>query len=212
MNAIITEMEQTLRHNYPSGFGAVFIGEAQDGDLTLEEFKDNIQAMDIAPPESFYAYYDWLLRVQFPSDDVSDKTELGYDDEHYTPSLDNILSTTREWREIQKKQPDREWKSGFLAIASWNSCYQLVIDTHGDVAPKGSLLVWDFKGGGEYEVVYQSFESYVKTKLELLKAMLYFPPSPSDDEAYEDFMYGATREKINKLIADLNGEPQIVPF
>jgi len=209
---IISEIEQTLRQEYPSGFGAVFIGSVQEDNLSFEVLKKEIQSLNITPPESFYTFYEWLCSVEFPFEDVYEQTELNFDEENFILSLDEIISSTRSWLEIQKKQPHREWKSGFLAIASWNSCYQLVIDTKGEVASEGNMLVWDFKGGKYYKVIYQSFDLYLKTKLELLKAKLYFPPSPSDEEAYEDFMYGETRDKINKIIADLNGEPQVISF
>jgi hypothetical protein len=211
MNAVISEIEQTLRNNYPSGFGAVFIGAAKKSNIGLDAFKKEI---GLELPDVFYEYYEWLSTAKFDDNDVSDQTRLGDDDsEHYTPSLGSILSSTRDWRDIQEGQPDREWKSGFAAIASWNSCYQLAIDTTGEVAPKGGLLYWDFKGGDEYNVVYENFDMFLKTKLELLKAKLYFPPPSSDDEAYDDFMYGDVRGKIDDLVQKLNGATQqSVPF
>ncbi len=214
MNAIISEIEQTLRSHYPSGFGAVFIGDAQRSDITLNEFREELLKMGLELPDAFYEYYNWLMTVEFDDDDVSDQTQLGYDDsEHYTPSLSDVLSSIRDWRDIQEDQPDREWKSGFAAIVSWNSCYQLVIDTKGEVAPAGGLLYWDFKGGDKYEVVYQNFEMFLKTKLELLKQKLYFPPPSSDDAACDDFMYGETREKIEAVVRKLNCAAQKeIPF
>lgn len=199
LRPVIEEIDQTLRTQYPAGFGAVFVGGAKHGALTVEHFK---KAIGLELPEIFYQYHKWLMTTDFDDADVSEQTELGYDEANYAMSLQAILRTTEEWQRLQADDPSREWKSGFVEIASWNSCYVMVIDTEGEIGEQGNVLYWDFKGGSTYYIIYQNFEMLLRTKLELLKENLYFPPA--SDDAREDFYDGETRRKIEEIERRLN--------
>ncbi|KOY87581.1 hypothetical protein AD998_16855 [bacterium 336/3] len=201
MNTIIQEIENILRNNYPNGYANAFVCEGFEKTVSLEEFKDKL---GLPLPDLFCEYYQWLQSVEFPKEDVSNLVGLSNFDEEYISSLSELLDRIEDWQDIQKKQPQREWKNGFVEIASWDSCYVKVIDTLGEVANSGSILYWDFKGGGGYAVIHENFEMYLKTILERLKQGIYFPPSYADDEGVDDFSYGETRDKINNLVKELN--------
>jgi len=203
MNSTILEIENVLKNNYPEGYAYTFLCRGVDKTLSMAEFKEKIK---LPVPELFYQYYEWLQNVNFPQKDISDLVGLSHFDEEYISSLFTLLDGTETWQEIQRKQPNREWKQGFVEIASWDSCCVKVIDTLGEVAGVGSILYWDFKGGGTYHVIHNNFEMYLKTILERLKQNLYFPPSYKDDEAVDDFSYGETRDKIQALVKTLNKE------
>ena len=158
-NPIIQEIEMVLRTQYPDGFGYKFIGNnalphVRNG-LSIKEFKEQI---NIELPEIFYEFYEWLLDVKFPEKDVSKETYMDYH-QHQISTLQNILDDTKLWQGIQAKDPKREWKPGFVALLSYDSAYQMVIDTCGEInGQKGCIAYWDFKGGSWYYVDYLNFE------------------------------------------------------
>ena len=201
MSLVIKEIENVLRNNYPEGYGHAFVCTGADKTLSIAEFKEKIS---LPVPELFYQYYEWLQTVSFPQKDVSSLVSLSHFDEEYISSLSKLLDSTKNWQDIQKKEPTREWKSGFVKIASWNSCYVKVIDTLGEVAKAGSILYWDFKGGSSYRVIHEDFEMYLKTILERLKQNLYFPPSDENEEARDEFFEGEIRDTIEDLVKNLN--------
>jgi len=183
--------------------------------LSIKEFKEQI---NIELPEIFYEFYEWLLDVKFPEKDVSKETYMDYH-QHQISTLQNILDDTKLWQGIQAKDPKREWKPGFVALLSYDSAYQMVIDTCGEInGQKGCIAYWDFKGGSWYYVDYLNFEHYLKTKLELLKQNLYFPPSLNDENidensyTYDEFVYGEPSQKINNIIEQINGKQAFVEF
>lgn len=105
----------------------------------------------------------------------------------------------------KKEQPDREWRDGFVAWNCWNSAYQMAIDTKGIInGTPGCLAYWDFKGGSHFIVKYKNFEYLLLTILELIKRKLYFPSY--NDEKFEDFNCGRTRELIDFFITKINGK------
>jgi hypothetical protein len=218
-NKTILEIEQVLKTQYPEGFGYKFLGknanEYTRKGLSIQNFKAKI---DLELPDSFYEFYEWLLKVEFPEKNVDKKTYLDYH-QNQIFTLQNILDDTKMWQEIQAKNPKREWKSGFVALLSYDDAYQIVIDTKGEICgQKGALAYWDFKGGGCYYVNYTCFESFLKTKLELLNHDLYFPPSLDGDEddedslTYDDYKYGEPADEIETIIEIVNGKQKIVNF
>jgi hypothetical protein len=201
MNNLLKNIETCLKEDYTPAFYRRYIGSAQVDELSLDDFKTQI---GLTLPASFYEYYEWLLQLPKPEGkpiSIFDKDEI----EHFACSLKTILRDTKKWQEIQQKQPKREWKAGFVALNSWNDCYQLVIDTLGEVGKAGCVLYWDFKGGGQYIIKYDSFEKFLETKLALLQAQLYFPPdSETDEEAYDSFMYGEVQDQIKEIEDEVN--------
>jgi hypothetical protein len=201
MNNIIVEIENILQNQYPAGFGALFVAGIKKHIISIEDFKKEIQ---LSLPNIFYEFYEWANQVQFTKTDISDKVQLDYDDENYLPSLKSILQETQEWQAIQAQQPDREWKGGFVAIGGWNSAYVQVIDTLGEIGKAGCVLYWDYKGGSTYHIIHQDYEAFLKTKLALLKANLYFTPHWKLEEEFEDFMEGEKREQIEAIKQKIN--------
>jgi hypothetical protein len=221
-NKTILEIEQVLNAQYPKGFGYKFLGknanEYTRKGLSLKDFKEKI---DLELPDSFYNFYEWLLNVEFPEKNVDKEMYLDYH-QNQIFTLQNILDDTKMWQDIQAKNPKHEWKPGFVALLSYNSAYQIVIDTKGEINNiPGCIACWDFKGGSNYNIDYLDFDDFLKTKLELLKKNLYFPPAletnDMDDEngeliTYDDFMYGQTSNEIKAVIEKINGRQTIVNF
>jgi hypothetical protein len=218
-NPIIQEIETIIRNKYPEGFAYKFLGKNANQftrkGLSIDDFKKQI---GLELPDSFYQFYEWLLNVEFPEKNVSKQTYMDYH-QHQISTLQTILDDTKFWQQIQAKDPKREWKKGFVAILSYNSAYQMVIDTLGEInGQKGCIAYWDFKGGSWYYVDYIDFDHFLKTKLELLKQNLYFPPSLNEEDlnedayTYDDFIYGEPSEKIKKIAEQINGKQVVVSF
>jgi hypothetical protein len=177
-NPIIQEIETVLRTVCPEGFAYKFLGKNANSyirkSLSTDDFKNQI---GLELPDSFYQFYEWLLNVEFTEKDVSNQTYMDYH-QHQISTLQSILEDTKYWQQILAKDPKREWKPGFVALLSYNSAYQMVIDSKGEInGQKCCIAYWDFKGGSWYYIDYLSFDNFLKTKLELLKQNLYFPPS-----------------------------------
>jgi len=218
-NPIIQEIEMVLTTQYPEGFAYKFLGKNANTyirkSMSVDDFKKQI---GLELPESFYQFYEWLLNIEFSEKDISNQTYMDYH-QHQIITLQSILEDTKYWQEIQAKDPKREWKTGFVALLSYNSAYQMIIDTLGEInGQKGCIAFWDFKGGSSYYVDYIDFDHYLKSKLELLKQNLYFPPSLNDDNidedeyTYDDFVYGEPSQKINSIIEQMNGKQVVVKF
>jgi predicted DNA-binding WGR domain protein len=219
-NKTIQEIEHILRTKYPIGYGFRFLGrnanEYMRESFSIHDFKAKI---GLELPESFYQFYEWLLKVEFTEKNVDNEIYL---DSHQNEvsSLKSILDETKMWQEIQTKNPKREWKSGFVALLSYNDAYQMIIDTKGEINEiPGCIAVWDFKGGSWYRIEYIDFDDFLKTKLELLKENLYFPPSLETNDiddpngeliTYDDFMYGETANTIKSVIEKINGKPYLM--
>ncbi|MDD3772563.1 MAG: hypothetical protein PHC38_07905 [Weeksellaceae bacterium] len=215
MNLILSEIVTVLHNEYPKGYGSAFIGQNSfpevRNEISVEHFRNQINKN---LPILFYEFYEWALDVNFP---VVDITTLTHIEEHQNKmeTLHAILDETKMWNE----QIHEEWNSGFVALCRWDSAYQMVIDTDGYISnQKGSIAYWDFKGGSGYYLEYANFETFLKTKLELLKQNLYFPPPISNsniDESYkeyEDFCYGKTSEKIRVIKERVNGKTNFISF
>lgn len=198
----IQEIEKTLREQYAPGFGSLYLGEVHYQTTTPEIFKKDIK---LELPLSFYAYYQWLSTAKFEYKDIPHLSHLVFDDFHYVRSLNSILDTTKSWQAIKEVDPACGWKSGFVEIVSWDSCYVMVIDTLGEVGEKGNMLYWDFKGGETYHILYPTFELFLKTNLEKLKQNLYFPPPLSDPEQRDDFYNGDKYRRRTALENSING-------
>lgn len=217
MNEIIKDIENILRAKYSTIHALFFLGRGPDNRIKIDEFKREIK---LEVPTILEEYYQWMMSVDFGITNEEHNKYFGsinkikypynqnydsyFDCDNQTESLTNIIKNTNIWRKIQEKQPHREWKSGFLEICSWSSAYVMVIDTKGQVSSKGSILYWDYKGGGVYRIRYNNFEKYLLTKLELLKKNLYFPTAFEDENSSNDFYYGKIRTAIDTTIESLN--------
>jgi hypothetical protein len=215
MNLIVSDIEAVLNNEYPKGYGCAFIGRNSfpevRNEVSLEQFRSQINRN---LPILFYDFYEWALDVNFPFFDTSKLTHIE-DHQNKMETLHSILDDTKIWN----KQIHEEWNFGFVPLCSWDSAYQMVIDTYGCINnQKGSIAYWDFKGGSGYYLEYANFETFLKTKLELLKQNLYFPPPISNSninesyKLYEDFCYGKTSEKIRIIKERVKGKTKFISF
>lgn len=161
-----------------------FVQMAGGGSVDGATFRKRIGA---ELPASFHAFYEWArtiaqrFKMTFDAIDIPDDGAFGID------TLERILSSTEMWRGIQLEQPDREWRSGFVHIASWGSAYEMVIDTKGEAfKPSHQLVYWDFKGGSTYGAVFETFEDYLEAVLELITSDSYFKPVADADHDDDD--------------------------
>lgn len=212
MPNLIQQIETILLNDYPRGYAFAFLGQNAHprtrAELSLEAFQ---AAMPRPLPPLFLDFYAWMLHSDFVKGDVAAEIDCT-DYEHTHLSLSHILKDTTIWQNIQQKQPDREWKQGFVALNSWGSAYQLVIDTQGEINnQQGCLAFWDFKGGSNYIIQYANFEQFLLTKLELLKAHCYFQPAVERPE-FDDFHEGVLRDQYEQITVQVNGPPRFISF
>jgi uncharacterized protein (TIGR02996 family) len=150
-------------------------------------------------PESFLAFHRWAraLAGRFPHEVAAIEIPEGA---FFPASLDNVVSDTEMWRRIQREQPDREWLSGFVHLASWDGAYEMVIDTKAEVTkPKHQLMYWDFKGGSSYSVCHKSFDTYLADILQLVTRRAYFMPprgDADDEDEGREMVYDEWRETL----------------
>lgn len=199
----LNELETVLRAHCSAAQIHAFVGEAADLEYNFAALQ---QETGLKLPDLLSAYYDWLAGLAKTAGSLRDDGLLPAEQMlHFHRSLEGMANETQMWRQLQKKQPKREWRSGFLAMHSWNDCYQLVMDTGGEIGPAGCLLSWDFKGGSEYRLEAVDFSGFLRCKYELLKAELYFPPPPEHAAKREDFFYGRAFDQRQQIADHIYG-------
>jgi hypothetical protein len=154
--------------------------------------------LDVTLAPSFAAFHRWARTVatRFPTGKTITLPDGGA---YAIEGLDRIVQDTEMWRTIQRDQPDREWRPGFVHVVSWNSAYEMVMDTKADVTkPPHQLFYWDFKGGSDYQLCYKMFDALLEDVLKLLKSGSYFPPVDDDDEGELDDLYELWSDTVHR--------------
>ncbi|NJO01316.1 MAG: hypothetical protein HC880_06145 [Bacteroidia bacterium] len=142
-----------------------------------EEITAFRQKMPLPLPTSFYDFYSWYngSRNKFYS-------QVALHEGRSVLTLRNILNFKTTWDTHEDNQvfrlyePGTWWNKGwvpFMYIPDW---YVAVIDTVGSFAGKaGQILGFDFKAPGDRLIMYESFEKWLETLIELKKsnALLY---------------------------------------
>ena len=208
---VISELEKMLRKEYEPGYGHLFVERIKTDEKTQAEFRADVP---YELPDLFFRFHTWAKSVDFPAHDVSDKTSFGDANFGWIHPLSTVARGTKMWEQLKEKDPTREWVKGFVEIES-DDATMIVIDTQGSVFKPGAVLTWDFKGGSSYELLATSFKSYLELIVGYLREGLLFPPSLTDNEAYEKFMWGNENEKVRadlKVIARATQDVQFKPF
>lgn len=191
MNTTIENLQNELQ-NLGSDYFTAFVRFAGAGDLSVEDFR---QQIDAELPEVFYEFYAWAQTSAQQLSPDQPVTEIADDGPFLPNNLALILADTLDWRKIKAEQPDREWQDGFVSVQNWGSAYTMVVDTLGKVSGrKGQIVYYDFKGGGSYWVAYDSYEEYLQAICNEIKTKSYFPNDLNPDikeilDDTEDFEY-----------------------
>lgn len=195
MNTTIENLQAELQNAGPS-YLAAFAGYAGKGDLTVEAFKQQVAA---ELPDIFYEFYTWAQQTAQHTQ-AGEKAEMEDEGPFLPNDLALILADTQDWAKIKSEQPDREWQEGFVSIQNWDGAYCMVIDTLGKVSGvKGQIVYYDFKGGGSYWGVYNSYEAYLQAVCSQIKSKSYFPGDLSPDikeilDDTEDYEYNTVSD------------------
>jgi predicted DNA-binding WGR domain protein len=186
---VVAEIAKLLAEAYDGAHQRAFAAQATAGRygagtsrMSLDKFREKIGA---ELPTAFYDLYRWA----FGAAAKGEKAPLVRQGPYRILGLDDIVDRGVEWKRLQREQPHREWREGFVEIDGWSGAYCMVIDTLGKVKGKaGQVLYFDFKGGSEYVIAYKSYEAYLEEILDLLRRRRYFPAGEEDYRVADEWM------------------------
>lgn len=143
-----------------------FASQAGAGAYSAEQFQ---REFPHAPPR-LVELYAWAHRIG-----GTEEVPLMREGAFRIAALEDIAETTRRLDEIKRREPENQWRSGFIRLQGWDDSYNLVVDTGGALGAPGRVLYYDYGGGMYYWISYPSYEAYLNEIVGLVERGKYFP-------------------------------------
>jgi len=183
-DAVHERIQDVLLERYSLAHLIAFASGAGAGKTDARTVEERLA---VTLPASLHGLYGWARGLAARFALRFERIRVREDGAFGLASVEEIRRDTEMWRTIQREQPDREWRPGFVHVASWGGAYEMILDARGDVAKrKGQLFYWDFKGGSTYNRAFTSYDAYLETILRLLEKEAYFARADADEEEEPD--------------------------